>query len=134
MLCCSVANCVQFFFDPMDCSTLGFSVLHCLPEFAQTHVYWVNDGIHSIVKSVNINLSNFWEIVKDWETWGEQSMGSWRFGYDLVPEQQNNSVPTSQMSHLSSLHCDHFRLNLCINLTTKICSCFKKTIYSYFLQ
>ena len=25
--------------DPMDCSTLGFPVLHYLPEFAQTHVH-----------------------------------------------------------------------------------------------
>ena len=25
----------------MDCSTSGFPVLHCLPEFAQTHVHWV---------------------------------------------------------------------------------------------
>ena len=25
----------------MDCSTPGSSVLHCLPEFAQTHVHWV---------------------------------------------------------------------------------------------
>ena len=24
--------------DPMDCSTPGFPVLHCLPEFAQTRV------------------------------------------------------------------------------------------------
>ena len=29
----------------MDCSTLGFSVLHCLPECAQTHVHWVCDAI-----------------------------------------------------------------------------------------
>ena len=28
---------------PMDCSTLGFPVLHCLLEFAQTHVHWVCD-------------------------------------------------------------------------------------------
>ena len=27
----------------LDCSTLGFPVLHCLPEFAQTHVCWVDD-------------------------------------------------------------------------------------------
>ena len=27
--------------DPMDCSMLGFSVLHCVPEFAQVHVHWV---------------------------------------------------------------------------------------------
>ena len=30
---------------PMDCSILGFPVLHCLPEFAQTHVHWVEDAI-----------------------------------------------------------------------------------------
>ena len=29
----------------MDCSTPGFLVLHCLPEFAQTHVRWVSDAI-----------------------------------------------------------------------------------------
>ena len=29
----------------MDCSTLGFPVLHYLPEFAQTHVYCVGDAI-----------------------------------------------------------------------------------------
>ena len=27
--------------DPMDCSMLGFPVLHCLPEFYQTPVHWV---------------------------------------------------------------------------------------------
>ena len=30
---------------PMDCSTPGFTVLHYLPEFAQTHVHWVGDVI-----------------------------------------------------------------------------------------
>ena len=29
----------------MNCSTPGFSDLHCLPEFAQTHVYWVSEAI-----------------------------------------------------------------------------------------
>ena len=33
--------------DPMDCSTPGFLVLHCLPEFAQTHVHWISDAIKS---------------------------------------------------------------------------------------
>ena len=27
--------------DPMNCSTLGFPVLHCLPEFGQTHIPWI---------------------------------------------------------------------------------------------
>ena len=31
--------------DPMGCSTPGFSDLHHLPEFAQTHVHWVSDAI-----------------------------------------------------------------------------------------
>ena len=38
--------------DPMDCSTPGFSVLHYLPEFAQTHVHWFGDAIqksHSLL-------------------------------------------------------------------------------------
>ena len=29
----------------MDCSKLGFPVLHYLLEFTQTHVHWVNDAI-----------------------------------------------------------------------------------------
>ena len=31
--------------DHMDCSIPGSPVLHCLPEFAQTHVHWVCDAI-----------------------------------------------------------------------------------------
>ena len=31
--------------DSMDCSTLGFPVLHYLPEFAQIHVHWISDAI-----------------------------------------------------------------------------------------
>ena len=31
--------------SPMDCSILGFPVLHYLPEFAQTHVHQVGNAI-----------------------------------------------------------------------------------------
>ena len=31
--------------NPTDCSAPGFSVLHYLPEFAQTHVHQVSDAI-----------------------------------------------------------------------------------------
>ena len=30
---------------PMDCSALGFPVLHYLPELAQTHVHWADNAI-----------------------------------------------------------------------------------------
>ena len=32
---------------PMNCSMPGSSVIHYLPEFAQTHVHWVSDTIQS---------------------------------------------------------------------------------------
>ena len=43
--CCSVTQSCLTLWDPMDCSTPGFPVLHHLPEFAQTHVHWVADAI-----------------------------------------------------------------------------------------
>ena len=49
--------------DPMDCSTPGFPVLHYLPEFAQTNIYWVSDVIkpsHPLTPPslLALNLSN----------------------------------------------------------------------------
>ena len=35
----------------MDCSTSGFPVLYCLPEFAQIHVHWVGDALLNISSS-----------------------------------------------------------------------------------
>ena len=43
--CCSVTQSCLTLCDPMDCNTPGFSVLHYLPEFTQTYVYWVGDAI-----------------------------------------------------------------------------------------
>ena len=45
LCCCSVAEACLTVFDPMDCNTPGFPVLHYLLEFAQTHVHWVDDAI-----------------------------------------------------------------------------------------
>ena len=46
-VCCSVTKSHLALCDPMDCSTPGFPVLHCLLEFAQPHVHRVNDAIQS---------------------------------------------------------------------------------------
>ena len=43
--------------DPMDCSMPGSSVLHYLPEFAQTHVHWVGDAIQPPYHIVSFCLS-----------------------------------------------------------------------------
>ena len=42
---CSVTKPCPNLCDPMNCSMPGLSVLHYLPEFAQTHVHWVIDAI-----------------------------------------------------------------------------------------
>ena len=39
--CCLVTKSKLTLCGPMDCSVLGFPVLHCLLEFAQTHGHWV---------------------------------------------------------------------------------------------
>ena len=54
---------VQFFWDPMDCSTPGLPAHHQLPEFTQTHVHWVDDAIQashtlSSPSPLTINLSS----------------------------------------------------------------------------
>ena len=36
---------VWLFATPMDCSTPGLPVFHCLPELALNHVYWGSDAI-----------------------------------------------------------------------------------------
>ena len=45
--CCSVAQLCPILRNSMDRSKPGFPVLHCLLEFAQTHVHWVADAIQS---------------------------------------------------------------------------------------
>ena len=42
---CSVAKSCPTLCNPMDCSTPGFPVLHCLLEFAHIRVHWVDDAI-----------------------------------------------------------------------------------------
>ena len=42
---CSVAPSCLTLYDPMDCCTPGFSILHHLLELPQTHIHWVGDAI-----------------------------------------------------------------------------------------
>ena len=43
--CCSVTQLCPILCSPIDCRMPGFSVHHCLPEFAQTHAHWLSDAI-----------------------------------------------------------------------------------------
>ena len=42
---CSVSKLCLTLRNPLNCSMPGFSVLHYLPEFAQTHAHWFSDAI-----------------------------------------------------------------------------------------
>ena len=43
--CCLVAKSCPTLCDPVNCSTPGFPALHYVPEYAQTHLHWVDDAI-----------------------------------------------------------------------------------------
>ena len=51
--------------DPMNCSNPGFSLLHCLLEFTQTHVHWVNDpSNHLILCLPLLHLSSIFSSIR----------------------------------------------------------------------
>ena len=60
-VCCSVTQSCLTLWDPMDCSTPGFSVPHLLPKFAQVHVHCIGGAIQSshpqMPSSSALNLS-----------------------------------------------------------------------------
>ena len=67
--------------DPMNRSTPGLPVLHHLPEFAQTHVYWVNiiQPSHPLSppSPPAFNLSQHQSFpMSQVFTWGGQSIGA----------------------------------------------------------
>ena len=72
--CCPVAQSCPTLRDPMHCSTPVFPVLHYRPEFAQTHVHWVDDAIQPISSS----LVPFSSYLQSFPASGSFSM-SWLF-------------------------------------------------------
>ena len=55
--CCSVTKLCPALCDPLDCSTSGFSVLHYLLEFAQTHAIQLSHPVSSSPSPPAFNLS-----------------------------------------------------------------------------
>ena len=78
---CSVTQLCLTLWDPMDCSTPGFPVLHHIPELAQTHVLWVSDAIQpscplSSPSPPAFNLSSIRVFSNEWLfSSGGQSIG-----------------------------------------------------------
>ena len=49
LLCCSFAQSRPTLCDPMDSSSPGFIVLHCLLEFAQAFVHWLDKATNYFI-------------------------------------------------------------------------------------
>jgi len=64
--CCyySVTKSCPTLCDPINCSTSGFPVLHCLPEFAQTHVHWVSGDIQSSILCYPLLLPSIFPSIR----------------------------------------------------------------------
>ena len=83
ILLCSVTQSCSTLFNPMDCSTPGFPVLHYILEFAQTHVHWIGDAIQPSRPLLSpsppaFNLSQHQSLFPmSWLfSWGVQSIGA----------------------------------------------------------
>ena len=83
LCCCSVAKLCPTLCDPMNCSMPGFPSLHCLLEFAQTHVHWVGDAIqpsHSLSSpspsAFNISQHQGLFLMNQLYASGSQSIGA----------------------------------------------------------
>ena len=79
----------------MDCSMPGSSILHYLPEFAQTYIHWVNDAVQpthpllppsypSIFPSIRV-FSNESAICIRWPK-------CWNFSFSLSPSNEYSGL------------------------------------------
>ena len=70
----SVANLCLTICDPMDCTTLGFPILHYLLKFIEIHIYWVGDAIRTITgEKMKKAQPKYWELWFFWWTfWGHK--------------------------------------------------------------
>ena len=113
----------------MDCSTPGFPVLHCLSEFAQTHVHWVDDAIQpshllspptptvlslSLHQNLFQRVGSFHQISIVLEL--QLQSFQWIFNVDFLqewliwslcsPRDSQESSPVTQFKNMSSLALD----------------------------
>ena len=90
----------------MNCSMPGLPVLHCLPEFAQTHAHWVGDAIQPSHSLLPLLLSS--SVFARSRVFSNQSAACirwpkyWSFNFSISP--------SSEYSGLVSFRIDRFDL------------------------
>ena len=123
--CCSVSQSCLILCDLMDCSTLGFPVLHCLLEFAQTHVHWVTDAIQpsyplcpllllpSIFPSISI-FSNESGLCNSWPK-------CWKFSFSNSPSSEYSGLISFRKSLVRAW--TWLKTKIWSNKKQKLCDC-----------
>ena len=77
--------------NSINCSTPGFPVLPYLPEFAQTHVHWINDAIQPshplLLPSAAISLSQHQSLFQ-FVSFSHQVTKDWSFSFSTSPSSE----------------------------------------------
>ena len=88
----------------MDCSMPGFSVFHCVPELAQTHVHWVDNHLilccplflhPSIIHSIRV-FPNELALCLRWPKY-------WNFSFSISPSSVYSGLISLKIAGLISL-------------------------------
>ena len=104
LCCCSLTQLCLNLCDPVDCSTLGFPVLHHHPEFAQTHVHRVGDAFQpsrplSSTSPPALNLSKHQDLLNQsalhirWPKY-------WSFSFQISPTNKHLGLISFRMDWL----------------------------------
>ena len=81
----------------MNCSTLGFPVLHYLSEFAQTHAYWVSETMQQFYPLLSPSLLALSLFLHQGLS---QRVGS---SPQMCPRDSQQPSPTPQFESINSL-------------------------------
>ena len=86
----------------MNCSTLCFCVLHCLPEFDQIHVHWIGDAIqpsHPLLppSPSTFNLSPNQGLFSNESSLGIRWPKYWSFSFSISPSNEYSGLISFRM-------------------------------------
>ena len=96
-ICCSVVKLCPALCDPMDCSTPGLPVLHCLLELAQTYVHGVSDAIQpphplSSPSAPAFNLYQHQRLLQCFGSSHQVAEVYWGFNFSISPSSEHSGL------------------------------------------
>ena len=92
---CSVVKSCPTLCNPMDCSTSGFLVFHCLLEFTQTHVHGVSEATQYPILCHPLLLTSFFPSIRVFSNeldlhirWPKY----WSFSFSISPSNEYSEL------------------------------------------